>query len=459
MNINVTEGLSGNSACTSYLADMPLGNSRNAMATVEVTGKCDLSCPFCTHPAKSEAHKSLRTIQREIATIVALSPCDTIVLAGGEPLLHPELEAAVKMVISANRKPILLTNGILLTRERLTALKAAGLFGIMFHVNAMQNRPGWENCAEVELNSLRLMLAELANEFGLHCGFNTLVFPDTLADVQRVALWASSVSDKVHMMTFIATRVFEATISRDDDAEMDEMDEMDEGRGSIFLSPYHDEAEGDDAGRMLSTHDIYDQIQKVFPGYRFNSFLGSTAQSGVLKWAMGTHLCRTGKHLGNLGPTAVALIESLCSKVSGRDISHLSPGVARQGWLVLLTGLFDREARRTIWRHWVTAIRKPLELFRTLHLQTFVVMQSFDILPEREGVNCNGCSRKTTIKTDRFHQRAHNHSYMLRNISSIDAIPEDSMQVQWPRQSPTLWRNSELERIGREDPLFNKIKN
>jgi len=454
MNINVTDGLSGNSACTSYLADMPLGNSRNAMATIELTGKCNLSCPFCTHPAKSEAHKSLKAIQREIATIVALSQCDTIVLAGGEPLLHPELEAAVKMVISANRKPILLTNGILLTRERLTALKAAGLFGIMFHVNAMQNRPGWENCAEVELNSLRLTLAELANEFGLHCGFNTLVFPDTLADVQRVALWASSVSDKVHMMTFVATRVFEATISRDEDEEM-----SGEGRGSIFLSPYHDEPEGDHVTRMLSTHDIYDQIQKVFPGYRFNSFLGSTAQSGVLKWAMGTHLCRTGKHLGNLGPTAVALIEALCRKISGRDISHLSPGVARQGWLVLLTGLFDRDARRTIWRHWVSAIRKPLELFRTLHLQTFVVMQSFDILPGKEGINCNGCSRKTTKKPDRFHQGTHNRGYVLGSISSIDALPEDSTQMQWPKQSPSLWRNSELERIGREDLQLNKIKN
>lgn len=437
-------------ACTNHLQDMPWGDSANAMATIELTQRCNLSCAFCGTGNRKNSHKSIRNVEREIATITALSKSDTIILAGGEPLMYPDLEAVVQMVNSAGKKAVVLTNGILVTRERLLALKAVGLFGIMYHVNSRQNRPGWEGCNESELNTLLLSLAELAKEFGLHCGFNTLVFPSTLLDVQRVALWASVYSDKVHMMTFVAARMFEAAVTR--------VDEASEERASIFLSPYDMDEDAESDAMALSSHDLYDQIQKVFPGYRFNSFLGSTAQSGVLKWAMGTHLRRTGKRIGNLGPQAIRMMQSLGRSIVGRDVSHFSPALTKRGWIALVMGLFDKETRKTIMRHVTSAIRKPLELFRTLHLQTFIVMQSIDILPEGERSNCNGCIQKTTKKTNRFIQGSIK-SFVLEGVSQEDAASEDSTQMQWPKQSPSIWRNSELERIGKTVEVSIKHKN
>ncbi|MBN2718628.1 MAG: radical SAM protein [Deltaproteobacteria bacterium] len=438
------------SACANHLQDMPWGDSCNAMATIELTQKCNLSCSFCRRCNYKSSHKSLRAVERELTTIFALSQSDTVVLTGGEPLMYPDLEAAVQMVASVGKKPVMLTNGILSTPERLIGLKAAGLFGVLFNVNARQNRPGWEGCNESELNTLRLKYAELAGEFGLHCGFNTLVFPSTLQDVQRVALWASVFSDRVHTMTFVAARMFDAAFSRSEDTP--------EERSSIFLSPY-DADGGSDADCMtLSSHDLYDQIQKVFPGYRFNSFLGSTAQSGVLKWAMGTHLCRTGKRIGNLGPLAIRIMQRLGRRIAARDMSHFSPSLARQGWVVLLMGLLDKETRRTMWRHLSSAFTKPLELFRTLHLQTFIVMQSIDILPEGERGSCNGCTHMTTNKSNRF-VFGGTMNYVLGGAARGDATPEGSAQVQWPKQSATDWRNSELERIGMTVEVYPGMKN
>ncbi|MBN2529206.1 MAG: radical SAM protein [Deltaproteobacteria bacterium] len=444
------------SACTNHLHDIPWDDSANVMACIELTQECNLSCPYCQRkdsPRQTgrKKHKTIQMVEREIVTLTALSKSDAIVLTGGEPLLHPELEAVVQMVSSVGRKPILFTNGILITRERLRALKSVGLFGVLFHINSLQNRPGFEGASEMDLNEMRSELADLAGEFQLHCGFSTLVFPSTLTEVQRIALWASARPDKVHMLTFVAARFFETAIVRQE-VEKDV-------RHSILLSPYSINAELDADEGILSSHDLYDQIQSVFPGYRFNSFLGNAAQSGVLKWAMGTHLCRAGQRIGNLGPIAVRILQLLGRKLAGRDVSHFSPRITRHGWIALLTGWLDRETRKTIRRHLVTAFRKPLELFRTLHLQTFVVMQSIDIIPEGERYSCNGCVQKTTKRSDRCSLGRDCESYVLSAPNAAEGVLEDSAQMQWPRQSPVDWRNSELERIGRGNVEADKTKN
>ena len=82
---------------------------------------------------------------------------DCISIAGGDPLLYPDIISLVKEIKSRGLKPIINTNGKALTRELLKELKKAGVYGFTFHVDSKQGRPGeWKGKNELELNELRL---------------------------------------------------------------------------------------------------------------------------------------------------------------------------------------------------------------------------------------------------------------------------------------------------------------
>lgn len=104
----------------------PLGVLR-----LSLTARCNLACPYCL-PEGAEPPGLLSQTQRlaVVEAAVALG-ARRLRLTGGEPLLHPGLEAliaAAAALRSTGLQEISLTsNGALLTAERARALRAAGL--------------------------------------------------------------------------------------------------------------------------------------------------------------------------------------------------------------------------------------------------------------------------------------------------------------------------------------------
>ena len=132
---------------------------------------------------------------------------DGISIAGGDPLLHPDIIEIVKMVKADGQKPIINTNGIALTKELLTRLKKAGVYGFTFHIDSKQNRPGWKNKNELELNELRLYYAKMLKEAGnISCAFNSTVYEDTIHYIPQMLKWAEDNIDIVQVMVFILYR-------------------------------------------------------------------------------------------------------------------------------------------------------------------------------------------------------------------------------------------------------------
>ena len=74
---------------TSTLLRMPWTNSDNAFSWLEITRRCNLNCDYCYQKNLPQSDKSIIQVENELRTILRLRKCDTILISGGEPLVHP----------------------------------------------------------------------------------------------------------------------------------------------------------------------------------------------------------------------------------------------------------------------------------------------------------------------------------------------------------------------------------
>ncbi|UCC49419.1 MAG: radical SAM protein, partial [Gemmatimonadota bacterium] len=190
-----------------HLLRLPWTASDNAMTWLEPTRRCNITCDACFVENRPESEKTLEQIRYELDFVLRHRRCDAMLVAGGEPLIHPRIVDIVRMVKSAGVKPVIVTNGVTLDRDLVKELKSAGAHGFTIHVDSHQARPGWMGKNEKELNELRDYYAEmLYGEGGLTCAFNTTIFPDTLESVPDIVEWAVGVPERVHILTLICVR-------------------------------------------------------------------------------------------------------------------------------------------------------------------------------------------------------------------------------------------------------------
>src|SRR6266516_3980241 len=106
----------------------------------ELTYKCPLQCPYCSNPldfAGARFRTELTTeewcrVFREAKALGVLQ----LGLSGGEPLLRPDLETLVATARELGLYSSLITSAYRLTKDRLAALKRAGLDHVQISVQA-----------------------------------------------------------------------------------------------------------------------------------------------------------------------------------------------------------------------------------------------------------------------------------------------------------------------------------
>ncbi len=119
---------------------MPWNNTTSPNAMLEITDACNINCRVC-YKEKGELYKSLSQVEEELTVAMQTRKLHTITISGGEPTLHPDLNAIIRMCKSYNLHVFLLTNGVLINSDYLAQLKASGLDSIMFHIDEGQVRP------------------------------------------------------------------------------------------------------------------------------------------------------------------------------------------------------------------------------------------------------------------------------------------------------------------------------
>ena len=117
--------------------------------------RCNLSCAYCNEYDDRSAPVPTADVLRRIDRLVDLGT-GVVTLSGGEPLLHPDLDEIVRHIRRRGAIATLITNGYLLSRDRIERLNEAGLDHLQISVDNV--RPD-----DVSKKSLKVLDQKLAS--------------------------------------------------------------------------------------------------------------------------------------------------------------------------------------------------------------------------------------------------------------------------------------------------------
>lgn len=132
------------------------------------TNKCNMYCKHCYRDAGVEAKHELNTIEgKALLDEIAKAGFKIIIFSGGEPLVRSDIYELVEYAAKLGLRPVLGSNGALITIEVAQKLKAAGALGIGISLDSLNPKKhdefrsyegGWretvkgmKNCREVGL--------------------------------------------------------------------------------------------------------------------------------------------------------------------------------------------------------------------------------------------------------------------------------------------------------------------
>jgi MoaA/NifB/PqqE/SkfB family radical SAM enzyme len=101
-------------------------DSHPILAQIVPIRRCNLDCGYCNEYDKTSDPVPLPTMLGRIDRLADLGTT-IITLSGGEPTLHPDLDAIIARIRERGAIATLITNGLLLTPDRIGRLNRAGL--------------------------------------------------------------------------------------------------------------------------------------------------------------------------------------------------------------------------------------------------------------------------------------------------------------------------------------------
>jgi pyruvate-formate lyase-activating enzyme len=368
---------------------LPWNFADNAISWLEPTSKCNLYCDGCYRENRNNSHKPLEEIDHELDIFQKNRKADSVSIAGGEPLTHPNIVEIVRMVKARGWKPLINSNGALLTKELVRELKAAGLFGFTLHVDSGQRRKGWEDNDEIELCELRLQLAEMiADVGGLSCSFNMTVYPETLKYVSMLTKWSQEHIDKVHVMVFI---IYRMAINNKD------FDYWARGEKVEFGNMWY--ATDDDTRPVdVMSPDVVNEIRKEYPDFMPSAFLNGTITPDSYKWLFTGRLGNKHKIFGYTGAKFMEITQTLTHLFTGSYMAYSTPFVQSLGNLYWLVALFDKEGRKAFANHFKSFPSNLKAFFSPMHFQSVMIIQPADIYENGAQNMCDGCPDITVWK-------------------------------------------------------------
>ncbi|CAG0931111.1 hypothetical protein TFLX_02000 [Thermoflexales bacterium] len=361
---------------------MPWSKNDNPIGWLEVTDICNLQCLGC-YRQKISGHKTLDEIKHEILFLKKWRNVDNISIAGGEPLMHPEIMDVVAFIKQQGIKPIMLTNGVKLERQTVMELKKAGLAGFTIHIDSNQGRPQWREKNELETNDLRQHYADMIYDIGgLYVIFNSTVYPSTVQYIPEMVKWAQKNIDRVHGLVFICFR----TAPLDEEITYQTGEEIVDARHLSYASEVAPD-------RNITSYEVYDLIKEHVPEYEASGYLGGTWKIDSIKWLAGAQIGSKKRVFGSIGPRTMELAQNGHHWFTGRYLAYL--GESKVGRKIFLTSFFDKYVRAAHKAYWKDLLRHPLHVFDPVFVQSIGIIQAPDIMADGTADMCDSCPDMT----------------------------------------------------------------
>jgi MoaA/NifB/PqqE/SkfB family radical SAM enzyme len=119
------------------------------LAQIVPIRRCNLACAYCNEFDATSPPVPLAEMLRRVDLLADLGTT-IITISGGEPMLHPDLDALIARIRSREMIAGLITNGYLLSPKRIQALNDAGLDYLQISIDNVEPD-------EVSKKSLRLL--------------------------------------------------------------------------------------------------------------------------------------------------------------------------------------------------------------------------------------------------------------------------------------------------------------
>ncbi len=132
--------------------------------------RCNLSCAYCNEYDDRSKPVPLETMYQRLDRLADLGTT-IITISGGEPLLHPDLDLIIERIRRHRMIAGLITNGYLLTAERIKRLNRAGLEHLQISIDNVMP----DDVSKKSLKVLDKKLQMLAEHADFHVNINSVV--------------------------------------------------------------------------------------------------------------------------------------------------------------------------------------------------------------------------------------------------------------------------------------------
>lgn len=319
---------------------LPWSNFDNPTGWIEPTTYCQLACPGCyrgldqLNPIRK--NEDLEEQKKQIDTLVKIRKIQTIAIAGGEPLLYPYLHKLISYAHKKNLGVRIVTNGCLLTYERLKKIKELGVTEVVIHVGQYQNRTKDEN----SLYKLRDYYCQMFRKVkGVNLIFVSMVTRQNFRQLPKLLDFYKKNSD--------VTTLFILTTYQD-----------------VFPEKklYH--------ARYLSAEKIRVQIQKIYHSSPC-AYLPRSKSLNSYSWLYQTVIFHNKRILGSLSGRAAKLI------YEDYQINSKTP-FHRQGANIkmrtALSLLLEKSTRKIIVRYLKNLATNPFSITQKLNAQMGLII-------------------------------------------------------------------------------------
>ncbi len=182
-----SDGLRYDAAADSAEPQITERKQRRPVVVWNTTKRCNLRCEHCYAAADAEgAPGELSTAEgKGLIDDLAEFGVPVLLFSGGEPLVREDLPELVAYATDRGIRPVLSTNGTLLTRDRVRELKRAGLQYAGISVDGLRDRNdrirGEEGAFDAAVRGIEACL-----DVGLKTGLRYTITEHNVADLEGV---------------------------------------------------------------------------------------------------------------------------------------------------------------------------------------------------------------------------------------------------------------------------------